>query len=102
MDDTWLTHDSFAPLVGSSFAATTEDGTLELTLVSADDAGIPGGTSPDGRTRTQFSIEFTGPVDKPLTQGAYELTCDALGTQSIFLVPVQVDADKAYYEAVFA
>ena len=102
MDDAWLTHGTFAPLVGTSFTTMTEHGAVELTLESANDSGIGGGTSPDGHTRTQFSLEFAGPADTPLEQGTYELTSAALGTQPIFLVPVQGNPGSRYYEAIFA
>ena len=99
----WLTHDTFAPLVGTSFSTPTADGSaLKLTLVSTHDTQIPGGRAHDGSTRTQFSLEFRGAADRPIEQGTYSLTHDELGTELIFLVPVRADADGRYYEAVFA
>jgi hypothetical protein len=103
VEDDWLTYDTFAPLVGSKFTLRTADGdSVPLTLAQANDTGIPGGAGPDGRTRTQFSLVFRGPADAPLEQGTYEVDADAVGIQTLFVVPIRADSDGRYYEAVFA
>jgi hypothetical protein len=103
VDDAWLTYETFAPLVGSKFTLRTANGAdVPLTLAEANDTGIPGGTGPDGETRTQFSLVFRGPADVPLEQGTYEVDADAVGIQTLFIVPIRADSDGRYYEAVFA
>lgn len=99
----WLTYDSFAPLVGATFTARLPDGAeVALVLAEAQDSGVPGGSAPDGSSRTQFSLIFRGPADVVLGQGSYELTTEVLGRQPIFLVPVRADSRHRDYEAVFS
>lgn len=103
MGDTWFTCDSFAALIGETFTARLAEGDeVPLVLVEANDRGVPGGTAPDGRTRTQFSLLFRGPADVPLGQGTYELGAASLGPEPMFIVPIRADARSRYYEAVFA
>jgi hypothetical protein len=98
----WLTYDTFAPLVGDAFDATSDGIRAELTLVDAAQSATPGGTGPNGETRNQFALEFRGPLATPLAQSTYSLSHPALGTVTIFLVPIRENADGRYYEAAFA
>jgi hypothetical protein len=103
VEDSWLTYDAVAPLVGAAFTARTDDGArVPLTLTEASDTGLPGGAAPDGQPRTQFSLVFRGPVELPLQQGTYSIGGDLLEPQPIFIVPIGADAEGRYYQAVFA
>lgn len=103
MDDSWLTYEAVAPLVGDVFTAEISgDGTVALTLTEADDTGRRGGVAPDGRTRSQFTLVFRGPLDAPLAQGTYLIGSERFEARPIFIVPIRADADGRYYEAVFA
>ena len=98
-----MTYETFAVLQGTQFTARV-DGTdgVALTLVEANDTGVPGGVGADGRTRTQFSLTFRGPADVPIDQGMYPLVAEGFAEQLIFLVPVGGNASGRDYEAVFA
>lgn len=48
-----------------------------------------------------FSLVFRGPLDQPLEQGLHPMTHAAMGTESLFLVPIAREADGFRYEAVF-
>lgn len=103
MPEAWLTHDTFAALLGKGFTArASEGGVVPLTLVEAIDTGVPGGVGEDGRTRTQFSLVFRGPPEMPLDQGSYAIASERFGEQVIFLVPIRADEEGRYYEAAFA
>ncbi len=97
MDVDDLTLPELEKCIGDSFAV--ENGTeVELELVEAQ----PLTSGPAGvATDRSFSLLFRGPVEPPFEQGVLELTHRALGTLSIFVVPVAENAESRYYEAVF-
>lgn len=75
---------------------------ITLKLVEVKD-----GASSDERPSTaaavqeRFSIMFRSPHDRLLQQGMYRIQHDHLGAFELFLVPVGLDGDGLYYEAVF-
>jgi hypothetical protein len=90
----------FAPHVGSAFEV--DAGPLGVvTLELANVTSLPGGPSPGGRE--PFSLLFRGPVAPALGQGLYPMTHGALGSLTIFIVPVGPgpDGKGPRYEAVF-
>lgn len=93
---------TFTPLVGTAFAVTFTDGTLELTLAAVEPHGTraarPG--VPDFRTEP-FSLVFHGPLRPILPQRTWDLAHPSLGTHGIFLVPIGPQGDRMRYEAVF-
>jgi hypothetical protein len=99
----WFTYDDFADRVGNEFRVRAPEGP-DLTLVLSEvTAGThPGGTGPDGATRTQFSLLFRGPAEPVLGQGTWELDHERMGTLALFLVPIRPDAEGRRYEAAFA
>ena len=48
-----------------------------------------------------FSVLFRGPLETPFNQGTFSLKHEALGSASLFLVPVARETDGMRYEAVF-
>ena len=51
----------------------------------------------------QFSLFFHGPSDRVLEQGLYDLRHEALGSLSLFIVPVVgSNADRIVYQACFS
>ncbi len=96
----WLTHADFADRVGEVFEA--PDAGLVLTLVEATESSEPGGPGPEGRTRNQFSLVFTGPLDRALQQGTVRVVHPDIGEQHLFLDPHGPDGDAMRYEAAFA
>ncbi len=48
-----------------------------------------------------FSLLFRAPVDLPPEQRIYRLEHEVLGQMDIFLVPVKLDENGLYFEAIF-
>ena len=96
----WLTHADFADRVGDRFEV--PDAGLVLRLEAATESAVPGGPDPQGRTRNQFSLVFTGPIDTILSQGTVSLVHRELGELGLFLVPLGPRGDVMQYEAAFA
>ena len=97
-----FTFETFEHRRGERFAVRETDTDLVLVLEAATDSGRPGATlMADGSVRSQFSLIFRGPGDRPLAQAMYELSHDELGDFVLFLVPVGADAEGYRYEAVF-
>ena len=57
---------------------------------------------PDNPRYDQFSILFQAPADSLNQQGTYRFEHPGIGTFTIFIVPVALDRDGLYYEAVFS
>jgi hypothetical protein len=49
----------------------------------------------------EFSLIFRGPLDLPIAQGLFQLEHEKLGTEDIFLVPINKDSEGVYFEAAF-
>ena len=99
----WLTHDDFAGRVGEPFEVTVEDGApLPLVLSQSREGEALGGVGPEGQQRRQFSLVFTGPSTRLLSQGTYDLRHAELGDLALFLVPLGPLGDEMRYEAAFA
>jgi hypothetical protein len=98
-----LTLDDFTGHVGEPFAIgplAGPDGepiTVEVHLHEAEALGPDPG---DGR-RTPFSLVFTGPMDRMLSQGTARLDHATLGVLELFVVPVQPQDGQAHYQSVF-
>ena len=92
----------FLPLVGTAFTISFPDGTLELTLgaVEPHAALAPRPDVPALRAEP-FSLVFLGPLRAVLPQRTWALSHPALGTQSVFLVPIGPEGGAMRYEAVF-
>jgi hypothetical protein len=93
-----ITHDSFAPHLGSRFALALGDGILELELCAVEPLHAS-----HNAPRAPFALRFRTPaVTGHLPQRIYALAHPVLGTLEIFLVPLGADATGMRYEAVFA
>src|SRR5438132_10339172 len=68
--------------------------TAELELVSVKDVG-------SSERQKQFSLQFLGPVDAPISQGIFRIVHDKLGDLDLFLVPIGRDDNGVKYEAIF-
>ncbi|HMM34435.1 MAG TPA: hypothetical protein PKA62_06830 [Thermoanaerobaculia bacterium] len=97
-----LSISEFTPLVGAAFTIRFPDGTLELTLDAVEPHGTraPRPDVPALRT-APFSLVFLGPLAPVLPQQTWDLSHPALGTRSIFLVPIGPKDGGMRYEAVF-
>ncbi len=95
-----LSLESFEPHVGSPFILDPEGDKTTLTLVEAApiDRQEP---SPEGSRRRAFSLLFRGPSGLVAEQRIWVLDHSELGRLTLFLVPMQPDAEGSYLEAVF-
>jgi hypothetical protein len=91
-----LTHESFAPHVGSPFEVRLPERTIHFELLDV----VPGKDEAPGRRRP-FSLFFRGPRELYVPQQIVPLEHVALGKLEIFLVPVGLDSEGYRYEAVF-
>ncbi len=91
-----LTHESFAPHVGSPFEVRLPERTIRFELLEV----LPGKDEAPGRRRP-FSLFFRGPREVYVPQQIVPLEHAALGKLEIFLVPVGLDPEGYRYEAVF-
>jgi hypothetical protein len=92
-----VSHDTFAPLIGQAFTATTADGQVDLSLAGAKLLGH----KRDEATRNPFSLTFRGPQGLRLPQGTYHFTCGALGEIEFFITQVADGAKGSEFEAIF-
>ena len=87
----------FQPHEGSAFRLVGVESEPGPRLTLTEVALVP----PDGDGRS-FSLLFRQDDGERFPQRMYELTHDAMGTVTVFLVPMIPDPDgTAYYEAVF-
>ncbi|HEY3052839.1 MAG TPA: hypothetical protein VGK04_05555 [Thermoanaerobaculia bacterium] len=96
-----LTIDNAKPLEQTVFYLETEDGRIEMKLVSVV-ANMPNRPRSKRLKRDSFSLFFLGPADPLLRQGMYTLTSERESLPGVFLVPVGRDQEGRFeYEAVF-
>ncbi len=101
----WLTHALFEPHVGDSFDVALADpdgGPLRLVLSETSESTEAGGRGPDGQSRQQFSLVFSGPVERVLPQRTYAVRHPDLGDLGLFLVPLGPQGGAMRYEAASA
>lgn len=87
-----LTYESLAECVGDDFDLTTPREPIMLTLV---------GARPHPEPHTGGALDFTGPIDRPVSQGTYPISHPDIGEGLLFLVPVGATTDVRHYEAIF-
>jgi TAT (twin-arginine translocation) pathway signal sequence len=97
----WPLRSTFAAQIGSMFVASARSlkpVRLQLTdvgdLPSAKAAGTMG-------FEETFAVHFNGPVGVRLRQGTYDLRHAALGSLSLFIVPIGRPGKVQVYEAIF-
>jgi len=90
-----VTYATFAARLRETFIVCLDSSTtVELTLVMASDVAPPA-------VGERFSIMFSGPRERPLSQGMYTFDHPVLGVFPLFIVPIGVERDETHYEAVF-
>lgn len=101
--DPLLTRSLLSGQVGTAFAVQGQGGRHrpQLTLVSVADLPAADQTGMEGNDLCFSALFAGGKADAPLSQRTYQLTHRALGTVSIFLVPVGQQGAAVRYEAVF-
>ena len=91
-----LTRTAFEPHQNTDFRLNIEGAApVVLRLVEVADK------TPEGFPGEQFSLLFAGPPEPFLEQRTYTLEHDAMGTLTLFLVPVAQRKDGFRYEAYF-
>jgi hypothetical protein len=109
LDD--ISEETFAPLIGESFAVSQGNRRLEpLTLLSVTSAAKPNPPStlskarntlkPPEQTVNCFSLRFKSSGES-LTQGTYTLTNASLGSFPLFIVPGSRETSPHSYTATF-
>jgi len=90
-----LTHEEFTENANTEFRVVIDDNTsVPLQLVSVSELKLY-------PQQEEFALEFRGPLDMFLNQGAHNFAHDRIGEFELFIVPVKQDAQGYYYEAVF-
>ncbi|MBS0206160.1 MAG: hypothetical protein JSS49_24970 [Planctomycetes bacterium] len=96
---------AFSPHTGSTFQVVAYgQPALELTLAEVEDLSVEDDLR-DPNIRSQpFSLIFHGPMSPLAQQGVYDLTHAALGSLSLFLVPLgpgRKTPQFMQYQAIF-
>ena len=87
---------TFRPHVNTVFQVDRDPNPVPLRLIDVADERISHGMQ-------QFSLYFHGPSDRLLPQGLYEFRHDALGSLTLFIVPVVgSDHQRIVYQACFS
>jgi hypothetical protein len=103
-----LTEASFAPYKGTEFYIHINAATVvlaELVDVSVRSKPAPRASwdTSSAPQRVPFSIVFRAPLDQPLLQQMYDVEHASIGViEGLFLVPVGINQDGRFYEAVFS
>ena len=93
-----LTHATFAPLVGQTFALSCADRPIVLHLAEVR----PLGQKRPESGRDPFALKFQGVSGLYLAQRIYHLRCDALGDElEIFLTQIGNNPGASEFEAIF-
>lgn len=87
-----LTFERLAECVGDDFDLTTPREPIMLTLV---------GVRPNPEGQAGGALDFTGPIERPISQGTYPISHPDIGEGLLRIVPVGGTTDVRHYEAVF-
>ena len=98
-----LNVESYKKHIDTIFAIATDDKPIELVLTEATTGKAikKGPGVPDSIRDDPFALLFRGPADTPLPQRLYSIRHEELGDLVLFLVPVGIDEEGRYYEAIF-
>jgi uncharacterized protein DUF6916 len=90
-----LTHEEFSKHLNSTFRVQLDENTsVDVELVGVSELKLY-------PRQEEFSIEFRGPLNAVLSQGAGNFKHDQMGDFELFIVPIRQDAQGFYYEAIF-
>ena len=93
--ETALTHEEFTKNANTKFQVQVDENTpVELELTSISEVKLY-------PQQEEFAIEFRGPLNMFLGQGARNFAHDQMGEFELFIVPVSQDEKGFYYEAIF-
>lgn len=88
-------HQRYVACVGETFRVAIGTGSTDLTLDEVSAVAESGGYR-------SWTLTFSGPTEAPLAQATWTITHERLGTEAVFLVPVDRSRDAVVYEAVFS
>jgi hypothetical protein len=94
-----LVFEDFADKVGEGFAL-TEEGAPRITLILREAEPLNPAMAPRG-FRPPFTLFFVASDPRVMPQQIYRIEHEALGTLSIFLVPIGKDKSGVTYQATF-
>ena len=90
-----LTHEEFTKNANTKFQVQVDENThVELELTTISEVKLY-------PQQEEFAIEFRGPLNMFLGQGARNFTHAEMGQFELFIVPVTQDEQGFYYEAIF-
>ena len=90
-----LTHEEFSKNANTKFQVEGDQNTqVELELTAVSELKL----YPE---QVEFSLEFRGPLNAFLGQGARNFSHEQMGQFELFIVPVRQDGQGFYYEAIF-
>lgn len=89
-----LTRDDFAAQLNTKFRIKTEESLFEVELVEVTESKIY-------PRQESFILFFLMPADFPRFQGIYSFEHDKIGTNDIFVVPIEKEDDGIVFQAVF-
>ena len=90
-----LDHSFFASRIGATLTVPFENiENITLTLAEVSDLK-------ESKRQERFAVVFRGPLAVPLGQGSYVVELEEIGAFDLFLVPVGMDEQGYFYEAVF-
>jgi hypothetical protein len=90
-----LDHSFFATRIGAALTVPFENiENITLTLAEVSDLK-------ESKRQERFAVVFRGPLAVPLAQGSYVVELEEIGAFDLFLVPVGMDEQGYFYEAVF-
>lgn len=90
-----LTHEEFTKHANTKFQVQVDENThVELELVRISEVKLY-------PQQEEFAVEFRGPLDTFLGQGARNFAHDQMGQFELFIVPIKQNEQGFYYEAVF-
>lgn len=93
--ETALTHEDFTKNANTKFQVQVDENTpVELELTSISEVKLH-------PQQEEFAVEFRGPLNVFLGQGARNFTHEQMGEFELFIVPVSQDEKGFYYEAIF-
>jgi hypothetical protein len=94
-----LMRSTFAARLDETFQVRTSAASVELRLVKAEPlhSAAPSPASADH----SFALLFRGPADQPLAQNTYNFAHSRIGSFPLFIVPMAVEHDARYYQAIF-
>lgn len=90
-------HETFAPLTGHAFVATTGSGRIEIQLSAVKKLGHRRADV----VRDPFSLVFRGPQGLRVPQGIYRFACEGLGEIELFITQVADGPLGSEFEAIF-